>query len=157
MSAWVPPLAYAKPARVQRAFARFRYYRKCEGESQPYPSRFKTRQNRSVRIGFCEAITHRAVRRFVGANSVSARRERRSVNRGGVSSNSEASRSSWIAKLTLRAICDCVSLCVGIRLKVCSFQRTDSAIRDDGRWYVTPNIITKIETAQRVLGIHRTA
>jgi hypothetical protein len=37
-------------------------------------------------------------------------------DRGDVSSNSEASRRSWIAKLTLRAICDCVSFCVGIRL-----------------------------------------
>jgi hypothetical protein len=35
------------------------------------------------------------------------------VDGGDVSSNSAVSRRSWIAKLTLRAICDCVSFCVG--------------------------------------------
>jgi hypothetical protein len=35
--------------------------------------------------------------------------------RGDVPSKSAVSRSSWIAKLTLRVICDCVSFCVGIR------------------------------------------
>ena len=32
-------------------------------------------------------------------------------------------------------------------------RRTDSAIRDDGRWYVDPFIIDQIATAQRVLGV----
>jgi hypothetical protein len=32
-------------------------------------------------------------------------------------------------------------------------KRTDSAIRDDGRWYVDPAIIDQIATARRVLGI----
>jgi hypothetical protein len=35
-------------------------------------------------------------------------------------------------------------------------RRTDSAIRDDGRWYVDPLIIDQITTAQRVLGVART-
>jgi hypothetical protein len=34
-------------------------------------------------------------------------------------------------------------------------QRTDSAIRDDGRWFVSPRILKEIEAARRVLGIHR--
>ena len=34
-------------------------------------------------------------------------------------------------------------------------RRTDSAIRDDGRWYVDPAIIDQIATARRVLGIDR--
>jgi hypothetical protein len=33
--------------------------------------------------------------------------------------------------------------------------RTDSAIRDDGRWYAYPETISAIETARRVLGIDR--
>ena len=34
--------------------------------------------------------------------------------------------------------------------------RTNSAIRNDGRWYVDPSIIDQIATARRVLGIART-
>jgi hypothetical protein len=33
--------------------------------------------------------------------------------------------------------------------------RTDSAIRDDGRWYADPTIVDQIATARRVLGIDR--
>jgi hypothetical protein len=33
--------------------------------------------------------------------------------------------------------------------------RTDSAIRDDGRWYADPSIIDQIATARRVLGIEK--
>ena len=33
--------------------------------------------------------------------------------------------------------------------------RTNSAIRDDGRWYVDPTVIEKIATARRTLGIDR--
>jgi hypothetical protein len=32
-------------------------------------------------------------------------------------------------------------------------QRTNSAIRDDGRWYVAAATLDQIETARRVLGI----
>jgi hypothetical protein len=32
-------------------------------------------------------------------------------------------------------------------------RRTDSAIRNDGRWYVDPSIIDQIASARRVLGI----
>ncbi len=34
--------------------------------------------------------------------------------------------------------------------------RTDSAIREDGRWYADPLIIDQIATARRVLGIEKT-
>jgi hypothetical protein len=34
-------------------------------------------------------------------------------------------------------------------------RRTDSAIRDDGRWYVDPVMIAQIAVARRVLGIDR--
>jgi hypothetical protein len=34
-------------------------------------------------------------------------------------------------------------------------RRTNSAIRDDGRWYVDPVIIERIAEARRVLGIDR--
>ncbi len=34
-------------------------------------------------------------------------------------------------------------------------RRTDKAIRDDGRWYVDPVIITQIAAARRVLGVDR--
>lgn len=34
--------------------------------------------------------------------------------------------------------------------------RTDSAIREDGRWYADPSIIDQIVTARRVLGSART-
>ncbi len=33
--------------------------------------------------------------------------------------------------------------------------RTDSAIREDGRWYADPSIIDQIATARRVLGIEK--
>jgi hypothetical protein len=34
-------------------------------------------------------------------------------------------------------------------------RRTNSAIRDDGRWYVDPTIIDQITAARRLLGIDR--
>jgi len=34
-------------------------------------------------------------------------------------------------------------------------QRTDSAIRDDGRWYVDPFVMNRIAQARRVLGLDR--
>jgi hypothetical protein len=34
-------------------------------------------------------------------------------------------------------------------------RRTDSAIRDDGRWFVSPRTLEEIEAARRVLGIDR--
>ena len=34
-------------------------------------------------------------------------------------------------------------------------RRTDSAIRDDGRWYVNPTVVDQIATARRVLGVDR--
>jgi hypothetical protein len=35
-------------------------------------------------------------------------------------------------------------------------RRTESAIRDDGRWYADRAVIDQIATARRVLGIDRT-
>jgi hypothetical protein len=32
-------------------------------------------------------------------------------------------------------------------------QRTGSAIRDDGRWYVDPAVVNQIITARKVLGL----
>jgi len=34
-------------------------------------------------------------------------------------------------------------------------RRTGSAIRDDGRWFVDPNIVEQIVAARRLLGIDR--
>jgi hypothetical protein len=34
-------------------------------------------------------------------------------------------------------------------------KRTKSAIRDDGRWYVSPSVVEQIVQARRVLGIER--
>jgi hypothetical protein len=34
-------------------------------------------------------------------------------------------------------------------------KRTNSAIRDDGRWYVDPDVIEKIVAARRILGVER--
>jgi hypothetical protein len=34
-------------------------------------------------------------------------------------------------------------------------QRTNAAIRADGRWYVAPAIVDEIEAARRVLGLDR--
>jgi hypothetical protein len=34
-------------------------------------------------------------------------------------------------------------------------KRTNSAIRDDGRWYVDPDVIEQIVVARRVLGVER--
>jgi hypothetical protein len=34
-------------------------------------------------------------------------------------------------------------------------QRTDSAIRDDGRWYVDPFVVIRIAQARRLLGLDR--
>jgi hypothetical protein len=35
-------------------------------------------------------------------------------------------------------------------------RRTNNAIRDDGRWYVDPTIISQIAAARRMLGIDQT-
>jgi hypothetical protein len=34
-------------------------------------------------------------------------------------------------------------------------QRTNSAIRDDGRWYADPAVVDEIASARRVLGLDR--
>jgi hypothetical protein len=34
-------------------------------------------------------------------------------------------------------------------------KRTNSAIRDDGRWYVLPHVLEQVIQARRILGVER--
>jgi hypothetical protein len=79
-------------------------HRRCEHHhvSAPHDRPGKPRTHRGSQRDCAVALRVARERSVVGAEN--ARSGARRV-----------SRRSWIAKLTLRAICDCVSFCVGIR------------------------------------------
>jgi len=65
--------------------------------------------------GEAPAYLFRLIARLDIVSARIARALRAECRFGRVSSKSAVSRRSWIAKLTLRATCDCVSFCVSIR------------------------------------------